>query len=261
MSDEKLILYNKDEHGVATLTLNRPDKLNAFTPEMIARWTELLAQVGADESVKVLVLTGAGKAFCSGGDAGAMEDFAKQTAREQKDMLWRKVHQIPLTLERMDKPVIAAINGVARGAGLDMALMCDIRIMAESATLAESYINMGLITGNGGTYFLPRLIGLDRALEIFWTGRAVTSQEAERIGMVTRVVPDDQVITHTYELAHKIASQPFEAVRAYKRTTYQGLDMSLASHLDMISSHQVVLRQSPEHLVKVQAFLKRKGKE
>jgi enoyl-CoA hydratase/carnithine racemase len=168
------------------------------------------------------------------------------------------VHRIALLMDRLDKPVIAAINGTARGAGLDMALMCDLRIMAESATLAQSYINMGLITGNGGTYYLPRLIGVDRALEIFWTGRTVLSVEAERIGMVTRVVADEALLPTTYELARAIASQPLEAVRAYKRATYQGRTMSLAAHLDMISSHQVYLRRSPDHRARVEAFLNRK---
>jgi enoyl-CoA hydratase/carnithine racemase len=163
-------------------------------------------------------------------------------------------------MERMDKPTIAAINGAARGAGLDMALMCDLRTMADSATVAESYINVGLIAGDGGTYYLPRIIGLPRALELFWTGRAIDAAEAERIGLVNNVAPLDQLMKVTYDLARAIASQPFEAVRAYKRSVYQGMNMPLGAHLDMVSSHTSILRDTPEHRAKVAAFLDRKKK-
>ena len=258
MSADALILFNTDEHGIATITLNRPEKYNAFTKDMINRWAELLEQCEADPAVKVIVLTGAGKAFCSGGDIGAQKDRANNDALERKDFLWRHVHKIAFTMERMDKPTIAAINGAARGAGLDMALMCDLRVMASSATLAESYINVGLIAGDGGTYYLPRLIGTARALELFWTGRAIDAAEAERIGVVNSVVPPDRLMPETYALARAIAGQPFEAVRAYKRAVYQGMSMTLSAHLDMVSSHTSILRDTPDHRARVAAFLERK---
>lgn len=258
MNAESMILFNTDEHGVATITLNRPDKYNAFTKDMINRWGTMLEQCETDPAIKVLVLTGAGKAFCSGGDISAQKDRANNDAVERKDFLWRHVHKIAFIMERMDKPTIAAINGAARGAGMDMALMCDLRVMADSATLAESYINVGLIAGDGGTYYLPRLIGTARALEIFWTGRAIGAPEAERIGLVNNVVPLDQLMPATYELARAIAAQPFEAVRAYKRSVYQGMSMTLPAHLDMVSSHTSILRDTPDHRAKVAAFLDRK---
>ena len=258
MSADALILFNTDEHGIATITLNRPEKYNAFTKDMINRWAELLEQCEADPAVKVIVLTGAGKAFCSGGDIGAQKDRANNDALERKDFLWRHVHKIAFTMERMDKPTIAAINGAARGAGLDMALMCDLRVMASSATLAESYINVGLIAGDGGTYYLPRLIGTARSLELFWTGRAIDAAEAERIGVVNSVVPPDRLMPETYALARAIAGQPFEAVRAYKRAVYQGMSMTLSAHLDMVSSHTSILRDTPDHRARVAAFLERK---
>ncbi|GAA4322663.1 crotonase/enoyl-CoA hydratase family protein [Pigmentiphaga soli] len=258
MSDPDQILFETDADGVATLTLNRPEKYNAFTKDMIVRWHGLLAEAADDPAVKALVLTGAGKAFCTGGDVGAQKDRARNDALERKDFLFRHVHRIALTLERMDKPVIAAINGMARGAGLDMALMCDLRIMAASATLAESYINVGLIAGDGGTWYLPRLIGTARALELCWTGRVVGAEEAERIGLVNKVVPDGAALESARELARAIARQPFEAVRAYKRSIYQGMSMSLSTHLDMVSSHTSILRDTPEHRERVEAFLNRK---
>lgn len=260
MTTDSLILFDTDDHGVATITLNRPEKYNAFTKDMINRWSEILEQCEADPKVKVVVLTGAGKAFCTGGDISAQKDRANNDALERKDFLWRHVHKIAFIMERMDKPTIAAINGAARGAGLDMALMCDLRTMADSATLAESYINVGLIAGDGGTYYLPRIIGLPRALELFWTGRAIGADEAERIGLVNNVAPLDQLMSVTQALARAIAAQPFEAVRAYKRAVYQGMNMPLAAHLDMVSSHTSILRDTPEHREKVAAFLNRKKK-
>jgi enoyl-CoA hydratase/carnithine racemase len=252
------MLLATDAHGVATLTMNRPDKLNAFDVPMIDLWHRLLTQACDDPAVKVIVLTGAGRAFCAGGDVDSFLDFRRWDSVERKDYLWKHVHRIVFALERADKPVIAAINGLARGAGMDMALMCDMRIMAETATLAESYIGMGLIAGDAGTYFLPRMIGTARALELFWTGRTVGAQEAERIGIANRVVADDQFLDAVNETARAIAAQPQEAVRIFKRAVYQGMWMPLASHLDMVSSHMAVIMDTPEHKAKVDAFLRRR---
>jgi enoyl-CoA hydratase/carnithine racemase len=249
-----------DAHGVATLTMNRPDKLNAFDLPMIERWNELLSEASNDPAVKAIVLTGAGRAFCAGGDVESFMDFRRWNSLERKNYLWQHVHRIVLTLERCDKPVIAAINGLARGAGMDMALMCDLRIMAESATLAESYISMGLIAGDAGTYFLPRIVGAARALELFWTGRTLGAAEAERMGIANRVVPDDQLLTTVYEMAHAIAAQPQDAVRVFKRAVYQGFHMPLAAHLDMVSSHMSVVIDTPEHQALVDQFLQRRRK-
>lgn len=261
MTEPEQVLFELDENGVAVLTLNRPEKYNAFTLEMIKQWHRYLVQAGANPEVKTIVLTGAGRAFCAGGDANAMKKRAGNDALERKNFLWHHVHSIAREMQQLDKPVIAAINGVARGAGMDMALMCDIRIMAESATLAESYINMGLIAGDGGTWYLPRIVGLDRALELLWTGRVVDATEAEQIGLVTEVVPEGAALTAARELATRIAAQPMEAIRFCKRSLYQGMDMQLATHLDMLSSHLSVLRDTEDHRAKVSAFLNRRKKK
>lgn len=258
MPEQALVLLDKDRDGIATLTLNRPEKMNAFTKDMIVLWSRLLAQCADDPEVRVIVLTGAGKGFCAGGDIGVQKERAKNDALERKDFLFRYVHRIPRILHDLDKPVIAAINGAARGAGLDMALMCDLRIMAESATLAESYINVGLIAGDGGTYYLPRLIGIPRALELCWTGRVIGAAEAERIGLVNRVVVSSELLPAAHELARQIAAQPVEAVRAYKRAIYQGMNMELNAHLDLVSGLTSILRDTPEHRARVDAFLQRK---
>jgi len=256
MPTDKSVIYSKNAN-VATVTLNRPEKCNAFTRPMIDAWHQSLLDAEADPNVRVIVLTGAGKAFCAGADI-AQKDRSEQNGLERKNHLFRNVHRIALLMQRIDKPSIAAINGAARGAGFDMALMCDLRIMARSATLAESYINIGLIAGDGGAYYLPRLIGMPRALELFWTGRVVSAEEAEKIGIVNGIVDDDQLMDSAYKLARAIAAQPFEAIRTYKRAAYQGLGMSLEAHLDLVSSHLSVLRDTKEHRDKVAAFLHRK---
>lgn len=254
MADEQYILLETDEFGVAKLTLNRPEKYNAFVPEMLAQWRDKLIEARDDPAIRVVILTGAGKAFCAGGDTGKIAHRATEDALTRKDFLWRQVHEIPMLLDRFEKPIIAAINGVARGAGLDMALMCDLRYMAESANVAESYINIGMIAGDGGAYYLPRLIGLDHALDICLTGRVVGAAEAKQLGMVTKVLPDGELMDAAYEWARAVARQPQAAVRMFKRTIHQSLSMTLPAHLDMVSSHTSVLRETPEHRERVEQY-------
>ncbi len=246
------------DDGVAVLELNRPERLNAFNRQMIGEWREALDLIADDRRIRAVVLTGAGRAFCAGGDADEMTEMLTASNVERKNYLWRSIQKIPLTMERLDVPVIAAINGTARGAGLDMALMCDIRLCAASSTFAESYINMGVISGDGGTWFLPRVIGVSRALELLWTGRVVDAAEAERIGLVSRVVPDADVRSEALTLARSIAAQPPQAVALMKRAVYHGLTGTLAAHLDMISSHMAVVFDTPEFQERLQAFQARR---
>lgn len=159
----QFIRVQTDDARVATLELNRPDRLNAFNRTMIAEWRNALARIADDPAAKAVLLTGAGRAFCAGGDVDEMAEMEGSPGVDRKNYLWRSIQQIPLAMERLEKPAIAAINGTARGAGLDMALMCDLRVAGASATFAESYIHMGVISGDGGTYFLPRVVGVARA--------------------------------------------------------------------------------------------------
>lgn len=253
MAFECINLYIGDD-GVALLELNRPERLNAFNRQMIGEWREALEQIADNRRVRAVVLTGAGRAFCAGGDADEMTEMQSASNVERKEYLWRSIQKIPLAMERLEPPVIAAINGTARGAGLDMALMCDIRICGASSTFAESYINMGVISGDGGTWFLPRVIGVSRALELLWTGRVVEAAEAERIGMVNRVVADADVRSNALTLARQIAAQPPQAVALMKRAVYQGLSGTLAAHLDMVSSHMAVVFDTPEFNERLNAF-------
>lgn len=258
MTFETIHLHVADD-GVALLELNRPDRLNAFNRKMIDEWREALAQIAADGRVRAVVLTGAGRAFCAGGDADEMTEMQTASNVERKNYLWKSIQKIPLAMERLEVPVIAAVNGTARGAGLDMALMCDIRLCGTSSTFAESYISMGVLSGDGGTWFLPRVVGVARALEMLWTGRVVDAAEAERIGMVSRAVPDGELRDEALRLARSIAAQPPHAVSLMKRAVYQGLSGgTLASHLDMISSHMAVVFDTKDFNDRLNAFHARK---
>jgi enoyl-CoA hydratase/carnithine racemase len=235
MSTQDLVVSKDD--GVWTLTLNRPAQRNAFSRPMLDAWESTLREARDDETARVLVLTGAGSAFCAGGNLSEIqEEWRNGDAIEQKNQLWRGVLRVPMALAELDKPVIAAINGAASGAGLDMALMCDIRLASDRAKLAESYINVGLVPGDGGAFFLPRLVGLGRACELLFTGDPITAQEAERIGLVNRVVPHDELLTEAQALARRIAAKPTQAMRMTKRLIYAGLESSLKTALDMSSS-------------------------
>ena len=246
------------EDGIATITLNRPEKLNAFTVTMIDRWAAALGEAQRDPAVHVVIVTGAGRAFCASGDVGQMGQ-REPTGLDHKAYLWEHIHRIPLTLDAMDKPVIAMINGVAAGAGMDMTLMCDLRIASDQARFAESYVKVGVVPGDGGAYYLPRLIGLDHALELFWTGDFVSAHDAERLGLVTRVVPAAELQTYTYTLARKIADGPPIAIRMTKRAVYQCLRADVRTALDMISSHIALALQSEDHREGVRAFVEKRA--
>src|SRR5499425_3197615 len=246
------LLYEvKDK--VATITLNRPDKLNAFTGDMIDAWQKSLAAAQADDAVNVVIVTGAGRAFCSGGDVGRMRS-GEPTALDGKNSLWEGVHRVPKTLEQMDKPVIAMINGVAVGAGMGMSVMCDLRIAADTARFSTGYVRVGLVPGDGDTYFLPRLVGAAKALELLWTADFVESAEALRLGLVNRVVADAELRDATYAFARQIADGPQVPIRMIKRLVYQSLRLDLRTHLDLVSSHMSIVRQTADHAEGVKAF-------
>lgn len=251
------ILKFEVEDGVAVITLNRPDKLNAFNRAMIKDWLAALDECEHRDDIRVVVLTGAGRAFCSGGDVDDM-DRSERTNWTTKDYLWEQIHRIPLALERIDKPVIAALNGPATGAGLDMALMCDIRFAAEEAKFAETYIKVGLVPGDGGAYFLPRLVGLSKALELLWTGDFVDAREAERIGLVNRVYPAVQLMEETLRFARRLADGPSRAMRMTKRLVYQNQRLDLRTSLDLVSSHMGLVTQGDEHKEGVRAFIEKR---
>ena len=254
--DESHVLYTK-QGGIAIITLNRPDAKNAFSEEMISLWNGYLKEAKEDDSVRVIVVTGSGNTFCSGGDIRDMAE-GKLRSWDMKNFLWEGVHRIVLTMEDLDKPVIAAINGAAMGAGMDMAIMCDLRVSSERAKFAESYISMGLIPGDGGAYFLPRLVGVAKALELLLTGDVLTAQDALSLGIVNKVVPHESLMEETMNLAGKIAAKPPLAVRMMKRAVYQAQTSTLRAHLDYISSQLSLLSETEDHREAAVAFLEKR---
>jgi enoyl-CoA hydratase/carnithine racemase len=246
--------------GVGTILLNRPERMNAFTFDMIAAWTDALQQCRKDPAVKVVLVTGAGSAFCSGGDIVEMGDRLQQEPAQRKDELFEKIQRIPLTLEDLDKPVIAAVNGVATGAGMDLALMCDLRYAAKSARFAETYVKVGLVPGAGGAHFLPRLVGTAKALELFFTGDFIDAEEAMRIGIVNKVFDDAMLVSEVEKIARRIARAPQLTLRMIKRAVYQGMRNDLRTNLDMISSHYAVITSTDDHKKAVESFIAAKAK-
>lgn len=243
------------EDGIGTIRLNRPERMNAFTFGMIADWTAALEACRRDDKVKVVVVTGTGSAFCSGGDIVEMGDRLAYEPARRKDELFERIQRIPLTLDDLDKPVIAAVNGVATGAGMDLALMCDMRYAARDARFAETYVKVGLVPGAGGAHYLPRLVGTAKALELFFTGDFIDANEALRIGIVNKVLDAEALLPEVMGIAARIARAPQLTLRMIKRAVYQGLRNDLRTNLDLISSHYAVITATEDHRTAVEGFI------
>lgn len=259
------LIYEVKGH-LARITMNRPEHLNCFSEEMIHLWTKALEDVRDREDIYAVLLSGNGKAFCAGGDVKAMaagdgffesHDDISSTALARKKSLWKGIQRIPLILEEIDKPVVAKIHGAAVGAGLDMALMCDVRIASESATMSESYFNAGIVPGDGGAYFLPRIIGRDKALDMFWTTKVLKGAEAERIGLVTHVVPDDELDDYVEAYMQKLLEAPQTAMRLTKRAIYQSEQITLRSSLDMVSSFMGIVTELDDYRTRTSALVEK----
>jgi len=266
MSD---LIYEVKNH-LARITLNRPEHLNCFSEEMIQLWANALEDIRDRDDIYVVLLSGNGKAFCAGGDVKAMatgngffesDEDITSTALARKNSLWDGIQRIPLILEEIDKPVIAKVHGAAVGAGLDMALMCDIRIASESASLSESYFNAGIVPGDGGAYFLPRLVGRDKALDLFLTTRVLKGPEAERIGLVTHVVPDDQLDDYVERYVQKLLDAPQQAMRLTKRAIDQSAQSTLRASLDLVSSFMGIVTELDDYRIRTAALVERLNKK
>jgi 2-(1,2-epoxy-1,2-dihydrophenyl)acetyl-CoA isomerase len=239
--------------GVATITLNRPEKLNAFTDDMLGDWLTALDECRVRDDIRVIVITGTGRAFTTGGDISGFAAIAGKSASAIRARAVDGIQRLPRVLIELDKPIIAALNGLATGGGLDIALACDIRFAAESARLAETYVRVGLIPGAGGAYLLPRIIGVAKALEMFWTGDFIEAHEAERIGLVNKVFPDLKLLDKTYEFARRLVDGPPLAVQLIKRIVRLGLDKDLATGLELAAATLPIVRTSEDHLEAVAA--------
>ena len=248
----------EQDAGVVTLTLNRPDERNALSTK--EQWDELVAccdRVGADDSVKVLILTGAGTAFSAGGNVKDMRDkkgIASGSPYAIAQGYQRGIQRIPLALHALEVPTIAAVNGAAVGAGCDLACMCDIRIASEKARFAESFVKLGIIPGDGGAWLLQRAIGYQRAAELSFTGDMIDAQAALAMGLVTRVVPPEQLMPAARELAARIAANSGPALRMAKRLLRQAQSARLDETLQLSAALQALAHHTPEHDQSVAAF-------
>ena len=251
------ILFKK-ERGKVTITLNRPRALNALNGEMIGELLSALRQAAEDPEVKVLILTGAGRAFCFGADVSEFGRHKDQQTQEATLLLLQKSQEIIRLLAGMLIPTIAALNGFATGLGLDLALACDLRIAAERAKIAEAFISMGLIPDGGGTFFLPRLVGLAKAAEMIFTGEPLSSVEAERIGLINRVVPNEDFVKAIEDLSDKMVRKPSLALGLAKQALWKNLQGDLDSALKIEAKSQKICLASADHREAVQAFLEKR---
>jgi 2-(1,2-epoxy-1,2-dihydrophenyl)acetyl-CoA isomerase len=266
MTDEhQELLYAVEDH-IATITLNRPERMNTFSGGLLAGWAESIQRAAEDDDVRVVVVTGNGRAFCAGADLKARADGdtvlqQDRTPGQRRNSLRFSVYHVPRQLQYLDKPYIAAINGAAVGAGMDMASMADIRIASDQARFGMSYVNVGLVPGDGGGWLLPRIVGASKALELIWSGELFDAEEALKIGYVSRVVPHDQLMDETYEYARKLAAGPPIAIQLAKRLVYRAMDQSFQEGLESAQAAMTIVQSTEDSREGPRAFVEKRAPE
>jgi enoyl-CoA hydratase/carnithine racemase len=251
------IIYKKERH-VATITLNRPEKMNSFSANMSDSIYRAILDSDHDKNIRVIVLTAKGRAFCAGADVKQMAERLDEPGGAEMNVVPYDHVSLYVMMQKCSKPVIAAINGVAVGGGLDLALACDIRIASDQARFAEVFVRRGMIPASGGTYFLPRLVGVDHALLMAWTGDMLDAREAEKIGLVTMVVPHAELELVTMEVAEKLAKGPPLAIQRAKRAIYDGLMLDLEGNMKMIAPIVQELNRTEDHKEGARAFVEKR---
>jgi len=246
------------EDGIATLTFNRPERLNALSTPIMQGLLDGLPRLAGDPAVKVVVLTGAGRAFCAGGDVKSMAEGSEQRSTTEATTRLRSRMEVSRILHELPKLTIAMINGPAAGAGLALALACDLRIAGTSARLVTAFVRVGFSGDFGGSYFLTRLVGTAKARELYFTGRPVEAGEALSLGLVNRVIPDEELATVTMELARSLAQGPSIALSLMKRNLNCAENGSLAELLDMEAVHQVQTGRTEDHREAAKAFVEKR---
>jgi 2-(1,2-epoxy-1,2-dihydrophenyl)acetyl-CoA isomerase len=248
--------------GVATLTLNRPDALNALNREITDELHRALAEAASDRAVRCLLITGAGRGFSSGADLTQLEDsYRKGEPVALGDMLREGYNRIIIPIVRMEKPVVAAVNGIAAGAGASLALACDFRIASDKARFFQAFIKVGLVQDSGASYFLPRLVGFAKAMELALLGDIINAEDALRIGLVTKVVPQEQLMDEARAFAEKLAAGPTRALGLSKKAMYFGAGHGLEQTMDFEADLQAQMALTADHMEGVKAFLdKREAK-
>jgi len=250
------------EAGVTTVTLNRPERMNALTPTMVAEILALLDAARSGNDTRVIVITGAGRGFCAGADlkelggpAGVLPHDGPESKRQG---LRFGVHPLIRGLRDCEVPVIAMVNGDAAAGGCDLALACDIRIGCERTRFMEAFTRIGLFPGSGGCWLLPRMVGLSKAAEMLFTGDPIGAQEAYQWGLISRLVPHEELQEQTVALAHRIAAGPPIALRLAKMVMHKGVDMSLATSLELAAASESITLTSEDHREGLAAFLEKR---
>jgi 2-(1,2-epoxy-1,2-dihydrophenyl)acetyl-CoA isomerase len=248
--------------AVASVRMDNPDKLNALSTVMTRELIEVLQGLGADPAVRAIVLTGEGRGFCAGADLSAFEDPYRRGERPKPSTFLQGdtgYNRLIPALAEAPKPVIAAINGVAAGAGLSVALACDMRIASEDAPFSLAFVKIGLIPDSGACYFLPRAVGMARALELAITGDRIDAATALQMGLVNRVVPADRVLVEAQDLANRLSELPTTAIALTKRILKEASGLSLSETLELEASFQDEAAATDDHIEGVMAFLEKRS--
>jgi len=238
------IIYEKKD-GIGKITLNRPDKLNAMNFQMVDELVDVLDEIDLDDEVRAVIISGAGKSFCSG--AELTELGARPNPFDSISFMRSFVQRLIITLRSLEKPIIAAVNGYALGIGCGLALACDIRIASEDAKFSERFVRIGILPGDGDTYILPLLVGLGRASELLFTGDDIEGKEAERIGLVNRCIPAEKLEEEAEALAQKLANGATRAIAATKAALNRRILPQLKEELECVALQQTLLFQTEDH--------------
>ncbi len=246
--------------GVATVTLSRPEVLNAICARMLSELAEAMKQAERDGAVRAIILTGAGRAFCAGQDLQAIKDAytGSDTTPPLGDLLRTGYNPLILRMRNLEKPILAAVNGVAAGAGCSLALACDLILASETASFLQAFVRVGLVPDSGGLFFLPRLVGFARAMELCLRGEAVGAREAERFGLVNRVVTPDDLPKAAREWALGLAQGPTKAIGLIKRGLNRSLSSNLEGMLEVETQLQEIAGRTRDHREAVLAFLEKR---
>ena len=256
MHDEQIKVA--EDNGIVTITLNRPEKLNAFVGHMRRDLAEALEEAGSDPNVRVIVVTGAGRAFCAGGDVSFMADLVDRGDTEEFARLLGAARRVILAIRHMTKPVIACVNGPASGAGFNLALACDLRIASTDATFAESFVKIGFHPDWGGTYFLPRMVPSNIACELFFLGDSIDAQKALELGLVNWVVPADKLESETLKVAERLRDAAAVSIAGAKQAVYASEHDSLERMLQYEVDAQLRCFESEDGREGVRAFLEKR---
>src|SRR2546426_10683802 len=247
-----------EDNSIVTITLNRPERLNALVGHMRRDLAEALEEAGSDPDVRVIVLTGAGRAFCAGGDVHFMAELAEPGDAEEFARLLGAARRVILAIRQMTKPVLASIEGACAGAGFNLALACDLRIASSTATFAQSFVKLGFHPDWGGTYFLPRMVPSNIAAELFFLGETIDAQEALRLGLLNRVVAPEELEAETRQLAERLRDGPAVSIAAAKHAIYASEHDMLERMLQYEVEAQIRCFESEDGREGVRAFVEKR---